>query len=283
MRTWLQSQSSSSATIIGSEVFMPCPISGFLDTMVTVPSGAMETKAESCAGAAVFPSIASNTPAGSGIRASSARPPPASSDALSTVRRVRSAAACSCDTTSLLFHTRSDPDRTSNPVVAAAAADVAGHCRVNLIDIRLGCLPEQRARGHDLPGLTVAALHHIDFQPRLLQSGADLCSADMLDRVDLSVADTAHRQLAGASRCPIHMDRAGAAESLSASILGADQSQLVAQHPQQRHVRRNVDLPTRAIDIESIRHTCTCVQREPRIYPFPAKGKKRAFVNEAAP
>src|SRR5207248_5708481 len=164
MRTWLQSQSSSSATIIGSEVFTPWPISGFLDTMVTVPSGAMETKAESCVGGALFPSLAPKTPAGSGIRASSARPPPASSDALSTVRRVRSAAACSCDTTSLLFHTRSDPDRTSNPVVAAAAADVAGHCRVNLIDIRLGCLPEQRARGHDLPGLTVAALHHIDFR-----------------------------------------------------------------------------------------------------------------------
>src|SRR6266699_2143627 len=258
MRTWLQSQSSSSATIIGSEVFTPCPISGFLDTMVTVPSGAMETKVESCARAAVLLSIASKTPAGSGIRASSARPPPARSDALSTVRRVGSAAVFSCDTISLLFHTCSDPDRTSNPVVAAAAADVAGHCGVNLLGIGLGCLPEQRARGHDLPGLTVAALHHINFQPSLLQSGADLCFADMLDRVDLRVADTAHRQLAGASRCPIHMDGARAAESLSASILGADQSQLIAQHPQQRHVRRNVDFPIRAIDIESIRHTCTC-------------------------
>src|SRR5207249_3733718 len=212
MRTWLQSQSSSSATIIGSEVFTPWPISGFLDTMVTVPSGAMETKAESWAGAAVFPSIASRTPAGSGIRASSAKPPPASSDALSTVRRLGPAGESSCDTTGLLFHTRGDPDRTSNPVVAAAAADVAGHCRVNLIGIGLGCLPEQRAGGHDLPGLTVAALHHINFQPRLLQSGADLCSADMLDRIDLSVADTAYRQLAGASRCPIEIGRASCRE-----------------------------------------------------------------------
>src|SRR5436190_6433697 len=257
MRTWLQSQSSSSASIIGSEVFTPWPISGFLDTMVTVPSGAMETKAESCAGAAVFPSIASKTAAGSGIRASSARPPPASSDALSTVRRVGPAAVVSCDMTGLLSHNRSDPDRTSNPVVAAAAADVAGHCGVNLIGIGPGCLPEQRTRGHDLPSLTVAALHHINFQPRLLQSSADRCCADMLDRVDLSVADTGYRQLAGASRCPIHMDGARAAESLSASILGADQSQLIAQHPQQRHVRRNGDSPNRAIDIESIRHTCT--------------------------
>src|SRR5207302_4889589 len=219
MRTWLQSQSSSSATIIGSEVFMPCPISGFLDTMVTVPSRAMETKTESCVGTTVLPSIAPKTPAGSGISASSAKPPPASSDALSTVRRVRPAAVCSCDTTGLLFHTRSDPDRTSNPVVAAAAADVAGHCGVNLISIGLGCATEQRARGHDLPGLTVAALHHINFQPRLLHSGADRCSADMLDRVDLGVTDTADRQLAGASRCPIHLDGAGAGVSLTAAIL----------------------------------------------------------------
>src|SRR5256885_5582469 len=208
MRTWLQSQSSSSATIIGSEVFTPCPISGFLDTMVTVPSGAMKQKAKSCAGATVFISIASKTAAGSGIRASSARPPPASSDALSTVRRVGSAAVFSCDTIRLLFHTRSDPDRTSNPVIAAAAADVAGHGGVNLLGIGLGCLPEQRARGHELPGLTVAALHHINFQPSLLQSSADRRSADMLDRVDLGGGRIIKRKLAGASRCPIHMDGA---------------------------------------------------------------------------
>src|SRR6266853_3156552 len=163
MRTWLQSQSSSSATIIGSDVFMPWPISGFLDTMVTIPSGAIETKAESSAGAAVFRSIASKTPAGSGIRASSAKPPPASNDALSTVRRLRPAAVSSCDTSGLLFHTRSDPDRTSNPVVAAAAADVAGHCGVNLISIGLGCATEQGAGRHDLPGLTVAGFHHSNF------------------------------------------------------------------------------------------------------------------------
>src|SRR5213082_803903 len=114
MRTWLQSQSSSSATIIGSEVFMPCPISGFLDTIVTVPSGAMETKADSCVGGALFLSLASRTPAGSGSRASSARPPPASSDALSTVRRVRSAAACSCDTTRTYLKTSKLPEEDAN-------------------------------------------------------------------------------------------------------------------------------------------------------------------------
>ena len=41
MRTSFQSTSSSSAMIIGSIVFMPCPISGFLAMIVTMPSGAI--------------------------------------------------------------------------------------------------------------------------------------------------------------------------------------------------------------------------------------------------
>ncbi len=41
MCTVFQSASSSSAMIIGSEVLMPCPISGTLDMMVMVLSGAM--------------------------------------------------------------------------------------------------------------------------------------------------------------------------------------------------------------------------------------------------
>src|SRR5438552_7577588 len=43
MRTLLQSASSSSAMINGSEVIDPCPISVAADMMVVVPSGAMLT------------------------------------------------------------------------------------------------------------------------------------------------------------------------------------------------------------------------------------------------
>src|SRR6516225_10070030 len=169
MRTWLQSQSSSSATIMGSEVFTPWPISGFLETIVTVPSAAMATKAESCAGAALFSSAVSRAHAGSGISASSASPPPARSEALSTARRSSPATGNSCDTAGLLFfQTRGNPYGTADPVITAAAADVAGHCRVELIVVGAARVGEQCARRHDLSGLTIAALHHIDLQPRLL-------------------------------------------------------------------------------------------------------------------
>src|SRR5215470_19247553 len=142
MRTWLQSQSSSSATIIGRDVLTPWPISGFFATMVTVPSGAMETNAESTAAAELLSSIASSADAGSGISASSARPPPARREALRTARR-SSMAGASGDMTALLFHAGSNADGAADPVVTGAAADVAGHGRVDLRIARASRLAEQ--------------------------------------------------------------------------------------------------------------------------------------------
>jgi hypothetical protein len=52
MRTSSQATSSSSAMIIGSEVAMPWPMSGFLAKMVTIPSAPIRTKAFSDAGPA---------------------------------------------------------------------------------------------------------------------------------------------------------------------------------------------------------------------------------------
>src|SRR5262249_48906062 len=258
MRTWLQSQSSSSATIIGSEVFTPWPISGFLETIVTVPSVAMETKAESCAGAVLFSPVAPSASAGSGISASSASPPPARREALSSARRSSPVADSSCNTAGLLFlHACGNPNGAADPVVTAAAAEVAGHCRVELIVVGPAPAGEQCTGRHDLSGLTIAALHHIDLQPRLLQALAEGSVTDVLDGVDLGIADVAHRQLAGALRRAIHVYRAAATETLAASVLGPDEPQLIAQHPQQRHLRWNIYLADRAVDIESVRHTCS--------------------------
>jgi len=53
--TSFQSTSSSSAMIIGSVVLMPCPISGFLPMMVTLPSGAILMKAFGSSGGGGVP------------------------------------------------------------------------------------------------------------------------------------------------------------------------------------------------------------------------------------
>jgi len=55
----------------------------------------------------------------------------------------------------------------SYALVRAAAADI-GHRRVDVLIGRLRILCQQRRSGHDLPGLAIAALGHVELQPGLL-------------------------------------------------------------------------------------------------------------------
>jgi hypothetical protein len=71
-------------------------------------------------------------------------------------------------------------------------------------------------------------------------------------------ADLGHRQRAGARRLPVEEDRTRAALSDAAAELGAGQSEIIAQDPQQRRVRKHihgVDLPIH-VDLEA-RHRKT--------------------------
>src|SRR3569832_69347 len=149
MRTWLQAQSNSSAIIMGSDVLMPWPISGFFETMVTMPSGAIDTNADRMAGAA------SRAQTGSGMIASRASPPPATTAVFRRVRRL----IASGNMIGILMQTRGHLDRGLNPVVAGTATDVAGHGRVDLVHRRPRCVGQQRGRRHNLARLTIAALH----------------------------------------------------------------------------------------------------------------------------
>src|SRR5580704_846771 len=59
-------------------------------------------------------------------------------------------------------------NRSADAGISRAAANVAAHCAV---DIRIGgrgVLFEQRSGGHDLAGLAVAALRHLQADPRRL-------------------------------------------------------------------------------------------------------------------
>src|SRR4051794_31766858 len=109
MRTWVQAQSNSSAIIMGSEVLMPWPISGFFATMVTMPSGAIDTNADKVAGA---PGPSART--GNGIIASRANLPPARNAVFSTVRRLMA----SGNMVGILMHAGGHLDGGLDPVVA---------------------------------------------------------------------------------------------------------------------------------------------------------------------
>jgi hypothetical protein len=62
-RTFAQSTSSSSAMIIGSIVFTPCPISGFLAMIVTMPSGVIRMNAFGTNSGALGASVAAKASA----------------------------------------------------------------------------------------------------------------------------------------------------------------------------------------------------------------------------
>src|ERR1700704_935965 len=84
-------------------------------------------------------------------------------------------------------------DRFANAGIGAAAADVAGHCVVDVGIGRMRVARQQRRSRHDLARLAVAALNDLTVEPRLLALGARRCRADRLDRRDLGGADAVDR------------------------------------------------------------------------------------------
>src|SRR3546814_15927323 len=97
---------------------------------------------------------------------------------------------------------------------------MARHGGVDVVIRRLRRLLQQRRRGHDLAGLAVAALHHLQLQPRLLQGRALRRLADRLDRSNRAVADAVDRCDAGPRRRAADMHGARTAQRLAAAELG---------------------------------------------------------------
>src|ERR1700719_5212922 len=60
---------------------------------------------------------------------------------------------------------RSRMNRGANARVGGAAANIAAHGAVDVRITRRAILLEERRRGHDLSGLAVAALWHLQFHP----------------------------------------------------------------------------------------------------------------------
>src|SRR5882672_3021657 len=75
-------------------------------------------------------------------------------------------------------------DSLADSHIGAAATDVPRHGGVDIAIGRLGIGGEQRRRGHDLAGLAIAALRHLELDPGLLDLSAGCCGTDGLDRGD---------------------------------------------------------------------------------------------------
>ena len=154
-------------------------------------------------------------------------------------------------------------DGAADPVVGTAAADVA-HRRVDLLVARIAGALHQPGRGHDLARLAVAALGHVELEPGPLHR-VRAVGRQPLDRRDHGARRGRHGQYAGAHRRAVEVHGARTALRHAAAELRALQTDDVAQHPQQRHVRLDVHRTRLAVDREADPHARTLpARREPR-------------------
>src|SRR5260221_991262 len=239
---------------VGSPVYTPCPISKCLTTTVTVlalPTGrnalGANVPAAACASASSLP-VANQMP--------SVSPAPAAVDVLRNVRRDIVPPSLwlqerigfivnSPDERGSSQAARRFLDRGADAHVRCAAADVAGHRGVDVGVGRLLLGHQQRGGGHHLPGLAIAALRDVELFPRRLH-GVALLRLEALDRRDLHAGlQRGQRSNARSHRLAVDVNRARAAQRHAAAVLGAGEVQVVAQHPQEgcvgRDVRRDVD------------------------------------------
>src|SRR5438876_6573092 len=94
-------------------------------------------------------------------------------------------------------------DSLADPDIRAAAADVPRHGGVDIAVGRVGVGREQRRRGHDLAGLAIAALRHLEIDPGLLNLFAGGRGANGLDGGDALAGRGRDRRDARAHRLAV--------------------------------------------------------------------------------
>src|SRR5882757_8923982 len=127
--------------------------------------------------------------------------------------------------------------------ITTTTAQIAVHELIDVCIRRLRLLREQGGSGHYLSCLTITALWHIVLDPgdlQRMQRAIRLCQT--LDGRYLNARHVGSSDRARAHSRAIHMHSTGAAESGAASEFGADEAEMVTQHPQQRRRRIQIAL-----------------------------------------
>src|ERR1700722_16998751 len=245
--TLLQSHSSSSASSIGRPEPVPWPISAIGQRSVTMSSGSMTTQAVTSRGrAASSPQYWALSTGVSALATPGAIRPNASPPAsvLPVMTNWRRESSCAI---ALHLLAGSAMDRPADAHIGAAAADIG-----DAVDIGCGGpgrLVQRRDRRQNLARLAIAALRHILRHPRRLHRMRVALRGQAFDGGDGSF-DGGHRRYARPYRLVVDQHGAGAALRDTAAIFGPGQPDLVAQRPQQRHLRLDIQLVLLAIDGE---------------------------------
>src|SRR4249920_610725 len=169
-RTSSHLTSSSSAMIWARPVPMCWPISALTICIVVLPSGVMVNQIDGVKACEPSPSAASAFPPSTSPGSPMLRNPlPASTAERTRKSRRVSPTSVESDILCALLHDLGGAfDRTDDPGVGGAAAQVAVHAVDDLLVGRVGISGEQRGGLHDLSRLAVAALRHLLLDPGLL-------------------------------------------------------------------------------------------------------------------
>ena len=120
----------------------------------------------------------------------------------------------------------------SNSGIGTAAADVAGHGRINVFICRFGLAVEQGCSRHDLTRLAITALRDLCINPGLLYRVA-LVIRKSLNGGDLLGAGCCDGQGAGANGVAVEMNGTGSTLSNAAAIFSTGESYLIADDPKE--------------------------------------------------
>src|SRR3954451_22602359 len=249
--TFDQSHSSSSATSCAKPVSEPWPISERAIRITTVSSGRITTQAL-ISGVPPDGAVSAATALPNGTRKPSDSPPPIAATEARNERRSREA-----DFVAIILVVIGPPasrlcsgvNRLAHLLIGAAAADI-GDRAVDVGVARIRIFLQQSGDRHDHAALAIAALRHVVVDPGLLHLVQFAIARQPLDRRDLLGPDRAYRHRAGAHRGAVDMHGAGAALRDAAPVFGAGQPDRVAQRPQERRARIDIDLINLAVDIQ---------------------------------
>jgi len=135
----------------------------------------------------------------------------------------------------------------------ATAAEIVAQRGERFLFRRLRVDREQRLGGHDHAVEAVAALRGLLVDESLLHHVRLVACAEAFERHDVAPGATADRNDAGAGGHAIDQDSAGAAFTQAATVFRAVESEVVAQHIEQRRLALCRDVVDPAVHGEADR------------------------------
>jgi len=130
-------------------------------------------------------------------------------------------------------------DRPANLRIRAAAADIAAHGFIDICVGGFGCFREEGCRGHELPDGNTRIEEHLP-QSRLLHRVRGI-GGQSFDGCYSFSRHARNRRDAGPDGAAVQMHGAGAAESHPTAKLCTRQAEGIAQDPEKRCLRVDVN------------------------------------------